>query len=238
MSNMSGNTSTAIIEGPKNMIRNSVIAGLVLALCVGPVNAAHNDTLRCVAGLKVISSDISASRPELSPKLARGLYGNLLMSTNEAGEPIAPQDLPPGSPSDAKYCVGESVDQASLNVLLKSYFGYLSDDPSEDIVECYAGFLSVGAAIEQKLGAEVGYDFGLMAGKKLGALVTSLNYLFIKPISSLEDLQGMAVRRLEVLSNVSDVDRERHIESYLDMCEWYGVPIRSMYDGAMTLNRK
>jgi len=220
------------------MIKNSVIVGLVLALGVGPANAAPDDALKCLAGLNAISSDISASRPELSPKLARGLYGNLLMSVNNGATSVTPQDVPPGSPSDVKFCVGEDVDQTSLNVLLKAYFGYLSDDPSEDIVGCYTGFLSVGAVIEQKFGTEVGYDFGLKAGEKLGALYTSLNYLFIKPVSSAKDLQQLAVSRLEVLSKVSVVDREKHIESYLDICDWYGVPIRSMYEGAMTLNRK
>lgn len=215
-----------------------ILVGLFLTLSVGQANAEQSNSLRCLVGLDAISSEISSSRADLSPKLARGLYGNLLMSVNDNGRSVSPKDLPPGSPSDAKYCMGENVDQASLGVLLKAYLGYLSDDPYAEFAQCFAGFINVAAEIEREYGTNAGYEFGFMAGKKLGAQFTALNYLYSMSGPSVQAIQQMGAKILEEISNASETDRARHIETYLDVCDWYGVPIRGMYNGAITLGPK
>lgn len=220
-------------------IRKNPLYIFALIFILLPINAFTEETYKqqickCIRGLNAFSVDIKKYRPDLNHKYPRNLGGYVLMNAKNFTDTEEKSLIDSvGSKDEVIYCYfSEALDNYSIDILLKAYHGYLSDNPFDDLALCWAAFLIKAPGFDKKYGEKKGYHMGSLIGKQAGRVLASLNYLYKGQNFTFEDITSAAVKHLQSMAPKEEEEKKRLLGSYCKICEWYDIPLKSLLTGA------
>lgn len=222
--------------------RYMVIPFLVLFSIKSYSDSQNVDNFKqCMGAINELEQGIRDNKSDLDPQYVKALRGAALsnfMSTRKLTSSEL-DDLPlyKGSINNVHTCIFNHKDAEMMGLLIKAYYGLFSVDPLEDLTSCYAGIVYMAPALEKRFGNKRATTIGYVIGKEVGAVGVYLQYLYrsIKRFDS-NYLQSKALEKARLLAQKDKEIRDRAIIKNIGICHWYGVPINSILNNAITSN--